>query len=203
MLNQLPKKLNQSNYNPLTSYNNEKHLNLLDSINTFQKSQEERVINFIFVLSIVLGLATSLITYLNLTRTDKFSLDPDSQINIDYLKSKESTFLDLKEKTDFLKRYKEVKDSIKIKQSIFFSEIKEFINFIGNISIESIQYVSNENNIYLVKISFYSKDPLIQDKIKQFESESKKFKKINIESVEKISESNETKYVISGEIDGR
>ena len=203
MLNQLPKKLNQSNYNPLTSYNNEKLLNLLDSINTFQKSQEERVINFIFVLSIVLGLATSLITYLNLTRTDKFSLDPDSQINIDYLKSKESTFLDLKEKTDFLKRYKEVKDSIKIKQSIFFSEIKEFINFIGNISIESIQYVSNENNIYLVKISFYSKDPLIQDKIKQFESESKKFKKINIESVEKISESNETKYVISGEIDGR
>lgn len=199
MPNQLPKNQNQSNF---LSFNNEKHLNLIDSVPVFEQSQEERITNFLLIISIFLGVTVSIISYLNLTSTKTIELDSETLQSIEEVKAKETFIFELKKDTDFLNKYKEAKATIKIKQGVFYEEISAFMIAVGRPPIESLNFTQT-NNIYKFKLVMFSKDSNIETKFKEFEQKNKKFSNLKIETIEKLPDSKETKYTIEGEIDGR
>lgn len=196
MPNQLPK-----NQNP-NSFKNEKHLNLLDNIPNLEQSQNERITNFILFISIFLSIVASLVTYLNLNNSQKFTPPSETIENIEFIKSKETFTYEVKKVYDYLKRYQAATNSIKIKQSIFYEETSKLLSYLGNPNIESLEF-TQENNLYKFKIIFFFKNQDIEKLIKEFETKNNKFSNLKLESLEKIDENNQYKITYTGDIDGR
>jgi len=199
MPNQLPKNQNQSNS---LSFRNEKHLNLIENSPVFEHSQEERISSFILIISIFLGLSVSAVNYLNLTSTKTLELDTNTKESLEVVKSKETYMFELKKDVDFLNKYKLAKDSIKIKQGNFYVEIADFLNYLGRPEIESLTF-NQDRNTFKFKLIFFSGNTKIEDQIKEFEKNNKKFSNLKLETLEKLSETKETKYTYTGEIDGK
>lgn len=196
MPNQLPKNQNQN------SFNNEKHLNLLDNLPSIESGQDERITNFIFFISVFLSIGVSFTTYLNLTNNSQFKIDEKTQQNIDLIKSRETYIYELNSEVEYLKRFKEANQSIKVKQSVFYSEVSSLLSFIGNPNLELIQF-NQVDNQYSFKIIFFYSNQNIEEKIKEFQSKNPKLKSIKLETIERIDENKEIKYTFVGEIDGR
>lgn len=199
MLNQLPKNQNLSN---LTSFRDEKHLNLLDQVPDFKESQEDRITNFIIFISIFLGFAVSTVSYLNLTSDKNYELETDIQQNIEFVKSKETFNFELKKDIEYLQNYKRAKESIKIKYGNFYQEMSTFLNEIGKPAIETLTF-KNENNNFKFQIVFFSTNQKIEEVVNKFQEKNKKFKNLKMEKIETIPDSKEIKYTFNGEIDGR
>ncbi len=196
MPNQLPKNQNQN------SFNNEKHLNLLDNLPSIESGQDQRITNFIFFISVFLSIGVSFTTYLNLTSNSQFKIDEKTQQNIDLIKSRETYIYELNSEVEYLKRFKEANQSIKVKQSVFYSEVSSLLSFIGNPNLELIQF-NQVDNQYSFKIIFFYSSQNIEEKIKEFQSKNPKLKSIKLETIERIDENKEIKYTFVGEIDGR
>lgn len=199
MPNQLPKNQNLSN---LTSFRNEKHLNLLDHVPDFKESQEDRITNFILIISVFLGIAVSTVNYLNLTSAQNIELDTETQQSIEFIKSKETLNFELKKDIDYLQNYKTAKDSIKIKYGNFYQEMSDFLNEIGKPSIESLTF-NHDSNYFKFQIVFFSTNQNIEEVISNFQEKNKKFSNLKMEKIEKLPNSKEIKYTFNGEIDGR
>lgn len=196
MPNQLPKNQNQN------SFNNEKHLNLLDNLPSLESGQDQRITNFIFFVSVFLSIGVSFTTYLNLTNNSEFNIDEKTQQNIDLIKSRETYIYELNSEVEYLKRFKEASQSIKVRQSVFYNEVSSLLSFIGNPSLELIQF-NQVDNQYSFKIIFFYSNQNIEEKIKEFQSKNPKLKSIKLETIERIDENKEIKYTFVGEIDGR
>jgi hypothetical protein len=196
MPNQLPKNQSQN------SFNNEKHLNLLDNLPPIQASQNDRITNFILFISIFLSLAVSVVTYLNLTNSKKFTPTSETSENIEFIRSKETYIFEINKEVNYLNRYKSATNSIKIKQATFYEEMSNLITFLGKPSIETIEF-NQENSIYKFKLVFFYRNQKIEENVKEFASKNNKFKNLKLDLIEKIDENNQFKITYIGEIDGR
>ena len=196
MPNQLPKNQSQN------SFNNEKHLNLLDNLPPIQSSQNDRITNFILFISIFLSLAVSVVTYLNLTNSKKFTPTSETSENIEFIRSKETYIFEINQEVNYLNRYKYATSSIKIKQATFYEEMSNLITFLGKPSIETIEF-NQENSIYKFKLVFFYRNQNIEENVKEFASKNNKFKNLKLDLIEKIDENNQFKITYIGEIDGR
>ncbi len=196
MPNQLPKNQSQN------SFNNEKHLNLLDNLPPIQASQNDRITNFILFISIFLSLAVSVVTYLNLTNSKKFTPTSETSENIEFIRSKETYIFEINQEVNYLNRYKSATNSIKIKQATFYEEMSNLITFLGKPSIETIEF-NQENSIYKFKLVFFYRNQNIEENVKEFASKNNKFKNLKLDLIEKIDENNQFKITYIGEIDGR
>ena len=197
MLNQLPKNLNLSNSV------NEKHLNLLDQLPEIKITQESSVTNFILVLTIFFVTLSSFISFLNIKNDNlSTSADSDTQENLNFIASKESTSLDLKQDIKFLSEYKQKSSLIKNKYYNFFETLNSLYTSLGDIYLDKLTY-TNSDNVFNFRINFFSKNKdLVQD-IQKFKSLNKRITTIKMESIEKIPGTPDYKYVFNGVIDGR
>ena len=197
MLNQLPKNLNLSNSV------NEKHLNLLDQLPEIKTTQESSVTNFILVLTFFFVTLSSFISFLNIKNDNlSTSADSDTQENLNFIASKESTSLDLKQDIKFLSEYKQKSSLIKNKYYNFFETLNSLYTSLGDIYLDKLTY-TNSDNVFNFRINFFSKNKdLVQD-IQKFKSLNKRITTIKMESIEKIPGTPDYKYVFNGVIDGR
>ena len=202
MPNLLPKNLNLSNTQNFLGYNKEKQLNLNEVVEDHNTKQEERIVNFILFLGLILGFFTCFLNYLNLSSNKTYNLDYSTSQNIEYIKSKEIRVTEIKNDIEFLSKFQGARNSIKIKQGVFYSELNSLLNYLKNPSLESIQFNQSEN-IFTFKITFFSGDDNTEQKIKDYIVKNNKIKNMKLENVEKINETKTSKYTFSGEIDGR
>ena len=193
MLNQLPKNLNLSNSV------NEKHLNLLDELPEIKTTQETSVTNFILVLTIFFVTLSSFISFLNI-RNDNLSTTADdiTEENINFIGSKETVTLDLKQDTKFLNDYKQKTFLIKNKYYNFFDTVSSLRESLGNIYL-----YTNSENVFNFRISFFSKNKDLEQDIQKLKEVNKRITSMKMESIEKIEGTTDYKYVFNGVIDGR
>ena len=197
MLNQLPKNLNLSNSV------NEKHLNLLDQLPEIKTTQESSVTNFILVLTIFFVTLSSFISFLNIKNDNlSTSADSDTQENLNFIASKESTSLDLKQDIKFLSEYKQKSSLIKNKYYNFFETLNSLYTSLGDIYLDKLTY-TNSDNVFNFRINFFSKNKDLEQDIQKFKSLNKRITTIKMESIEKIPGTPDYKYVFNGVIDGR
>ncbi len=197
MLNQLPKNLNLSNSV------NEKHLNLLDQLPEIKTTQESSVTNFILVLTIFFVTLSSFISFLNIKNDNlSTSVDSDTQENLNFVASKESTTLDLKQDIKFLNDYKQKNSLIKNKYYNFFETLNSLYTSLGDIYLDKLTY-TNSDNVFNFRINFFSKNKDLEQDIQKFKSLNKRITTIKMESIEKIPGTPDYKYVFNGVIDGR
>lgn len=197
MLNQLPKNLNLSNSV------NEKHLNLLDQLPEIKTTQESSVTNFILVLTIFFVTLSSFISFLNIKNDNLVtSADSDTQENLNFIASKESTSLDLKQDIKFLNEYKQKSSLIKNKYYNFFETLNSLYTSLGDIYLDKLTY-TNSDNVFNFRINFFSKNKDLEQDIQKFKSLNKRITTIKMESIEKIPGTPDYKYVFNGVIDGR
>ena len=197
MLNQLPKNLNLSNSV------NEKHLNLLDQLPEIKTTQESSVTNFILVLTIFFVTLSSFISFLNIKNDNlSTSVDSDTQENLNFVASKESTSLDLKQDIKFLSEYKQKSSLIKNKYYNFFETLNSLYTSLGDIYLDKLTY-TNSDNVFNFRINFFSKNKDLEQDIQKFKSLNKRITTIKMESIEKIPGTPDYKYVFNGVIDGR
>ncbi len=197
MLNQLPKNLNLSNSV------NEKHLNLLDELPEIKTTQETSVTNFILVLTIFFVTLSSFISFLNI-RNDNLSTTADdiTEENINFIGSKETVTLDLKQDTKFLNDYKQKTFLIKNKYYNFFDTVSSLRESLGNIYLDTLVYTNSEN-VFNFRISFFSKNKDLEQDIQKLKEVNKRITSMKMESIEKIEGTTDYKYVFNGVIDGR
>ena len=197
MLNQLPKNLNLSNSI------NEKHLNLLDELPEIKTTQETSVTNFILVLTIFFVTLSSFISFLNI-RNDNLSTTADdiTEENINFIGSKETVTLDLKQDTKFLNDYKQKTFLIKNKYYNFFDTVSSLRESLGNIYLDTLVYTNSEN-VFNFRISFFSKNKDLEQDIQKLKEVNKRITSMKMESIEKIEGTTDYKYVFNGVIDGR
>jgi hypothetical protein len=197
MLNQLPKNLNLSNSV------NEKHLNLLDELPEIKTTQETSVTNFILVLTIFFVTLSSFISFLNI-RNDNLSTTADdiTEENINFIGSKETVTLDLKQDTKFLNDYKQKTFLIKNKYYNFFDTLSSLRESLGNIYLDTLVYTNSEN-VFNFRISFFSKNKDLEQDIQKLKEINKRITSMKMESIEKIEGTTDYKYVFNGVIDGR
>lgn len=123
MPNQLPKNQNLSNF---LSFRNEKQVNLIENNPSIEDNQDNRITNFILIITLFLNAVVSVVNYLNLTSTNSFSLNSDTLFKIEEVKSNETRVFELNKEVEYLKRYREAKNSITIKQGNFYENMSLF-----------------------------------------------------------------------------
>jgi hypothetical protein len=197
MLNQLPKNLNLSNSV------NEKHLNLLDQLPEIKTTQESSVTNFILVLTIFFVALSSFISFLNIKNDNlSTSIDSATQENLNFVASKESTNLELKQDIKFLNDYKQKSSLIKNKYYNFFETLNSLYTSLGDIYLDKLTY-TNSDNVFNFRINFYSKNKNLEQDIQKISNLNKRITTLKMESIEKIPGTVDYKYVFNGVIDGR
>jgi len=197
MLNQLPKNLNLSNSV------NEKHLNLLDQLPEIKTTQENSVTNFILVITIFFVALSSFISFLNIKNDNlSTSIDSATQENLNFVASKESTSLELKQDIKFLSDYKHKSSLIKNKYYNFFETLNFLYSSLGDIYLDKLTYTNSEN-VFNFRINFYSKNKNLEQDIQKFSNLNKRITTLKMESIEKIPGTADYKYVFNGVIDGR
>lgn len=197
MLNQLPKNLNLSNSV------NEKHLNLLDQLPEIKTTQESSVTNFILVITIFFVALSSFISFLNIKNDNlSTSIDSATQENLNFVASKESTNLELKQDIKFLNDYKQKSSLIKNKYYNFFETLNFLYSSLGDIYLDKLTY-TNSDNVFNFRINFYSKNKNLEQDIQKFSNLNKRITTLKMESIEKIPGTADYKYVFNGVIDGR
>jgi len=199
MPNQLPKNQNLSNF---LSFRNEKQVNLIENNPSIEDNQDNRITNFILIITLFLNAVVSVVNYLNLTSTNSFSLNSDTLFKIEEVKSNETRVFELNKEVEYLKRYREAKNSITIKQGNFYENMSLFLEEFGYPELENLTF-NSQNNVYNFKIVFFSGNSNIENIIKNIQEKNKKISNLKIESIERLSDVRETKYTITGDIDGR
>jgi hypothetical protein len=197
MLNQLPKNLNLSNSV------NEKHLNLLDQLPEIKTTQESSVTNFILIITIFFVALSSFISFLNIKNDNlSTSIDSATQENLNFVASKESTNLELKQDIKFLNDYRQKSSLIKNKYYNFFETLNFLYSSLGDIYLDKLTY-TNSDNVFNFRINFYSKNKNLEQDIQKFSNLNKRITTLKMESIEKIPGTADYKYVFNGVIDGR
>jgi len=146
---------------------------------------------------------SSFISYLNI-RNDNLSTTADdiTEENINFIGSKETVTLDLKQDTKFLNDYKQKTFLIKNKYYNFFDTVSSLRESLGNIYLDTLVYTNSEN-VFNFRISFFSKNKDLEQDIQKLKEVNKRITSMKMESIEKIEGTTDYKYVFNGVIDGR